>query len=154
MLEGISNREKIKLRAIVESDENILLQWRNDNMTRQFSRNNKLVSETEHKEWFSKVILDQSVDVQMALLDDEVVGTIRLDAKNSEAELSWTVSPEHRGHGIGGGMISAYLLSCKIRPLFASIRSDNVASKRIAESCGFKVMNEKNDFHLWRLDSF
>jgi len=69
--------------------------------------------------------------------DGVAVGTVRVDRLKDICELSWTVSPEHTGRGIGKWMVKKIANQIK-GSLKAEIRTDNYASRKIAEFAGFK----------------
>ena len=51
-------RKSFKLREIKKSDWKILLEWRNDKITRQNSFNSELISINKHKEYIENTIVN------------------------------------------------------------------------------------------------
>ena len=49
-------RKSFNLREVTKSDWKVLLEWRNDKITRQNSFNSDLVSVSEHKEYIKNAI--------------------------------------------------------------------------------------------------
>ena len=52
-------------------------------------------------------------------------------------EVSITVAPERRGTGIGRAMLQAACAQMAEADIEAAIRPDNLASRKLFESCGF-----------------
>ena len=72
----------------------------------------------------------------------ERVGSLLID---NDFEVRWKVSPEHRGKGHGKRMVSLVTLPGYV----AHIRSNDVASQRIADHAGFDLV-EDGDVQVWR----
>ena len=133
------------LRKVTFEDWRILLDWRNNLETRKNSHNVELVEEENHKKWLNSILANENRQLFIALENEIPVGTVRadFDKKNTEYELSWTISPDFRGKGIGKIMVKllADKLQAKIR---AEIKNGNIASVKIAEYAGMKFKNDEN----------
>lgn len=70
------------------------------------------------------------------------VGSLLID---NDHELRWTVAHEHRGKGCGKRMGALVTLPGYV----ARIRSDDIASQRIADQVGFDLV-EDGDVQVWR----
>lgn len=132
----------MKLRPATLGDARLLFDWRNDPETCAASLSPGPVSWDGHIGWLERVIGDPN---RMLLIfeEDGPVGTVRLDG----GELSWTVSPDHRGRGIGKAMV---LEAMSLGPTFARIKRDNLASQRVAYHAGFRLA-EDGPLQLWTL---
>ncbi|MGF6850940.1 RimJ/RimL family protein N-acetyltransferase [Chitinophaga sp. W3I9] len=79
-------------------------------------------------------------------IDNELpVGTVRADFDDqfNAYELSWSISPEVRGKGVGKEMVK--LLTDKLNTrIRAEIKSGNIASIKIAEYVGLTFKEEDN----------
>lgn len=136
-LEDLCRRQTdMNFRRPILEDSGRLLAWRNDPRTRAFSINTDSVSQKDHDAWFKGIMEAEPARVFITEKNGVPVGTIRRDAKEDGLYLSWTVSPDCRGHGIGEAMLSAFI---KAHPVVykALIKEDNTASIHIAEKCGF-----------------
>ena len=129
-------------------DRDDLLAWRNDPLTRSFSRNQDSVAPETHEIWLKGVLASESRLLFIAEVDGEPVGTVRADF-STECELSWTVAPSARGQGIGARMVSI-LARVIDGPLVAEVRVGNPASIRIAESLGMQPVAEADDWIRFR----
>ena len=139
----------MKLRLATMDDCEILFQWRNDLPTRLASHHTAPIGIEEHKDWLSKTLDDPKRKLYIAELGGKPVGTLRTDNSDGVAEISWTVAPAHRGKGIGKLMVGT-LAEAISGPIRAEVKSQNVASMRIAESAGMRLERTDGDIHHFR----
>lgn len=135
---------KIKLRSAGSSDASFILRLRNDPKTRLFSHNTEEIDRKQHAKWLKEILKNKNRKVFIAESDKIPVGVVRADYVKDAYELSWTVAPEVRGHGVGKKMVS--ILAKRItKPLRAEVKVGNAGSIRIAESVGMKLDHEDNE---------
>ena len=145
-------RKSFNLRAVVKSDWKVLLEWRNDKITRQNSFNSDLISVSEHKE-FKKNTITNTNRTQFILEYNEIpVGTIREDRlEKDEFKLSYTISPMYRGKKIGQIMMSLYLIERK--GLFlCEVEEKNDPSIKMIEKLGFKFFKSEKGVNCYKLN--
>lgn len=131
----------ITLRPATLDDADLLLRWRNDPQTRSASRNRHKVRRNDHMRWLKESLHCQGRRLLIAEEDGMPVGTVRADLSGGLLELSWTVAPGARGHGVAKNMVA--LLARQIPgPICAEVRVDNMASARVAEYAGMKLVAE------------
>ncbi len=140
---------KIRLRPATIEDADILLQWRNDLQTRRASFNTEEVTKEEHVSWLTKLLENPDRLLFIAEEDGVPVGTVRADLIDGAYELSWTVAPSSRGHGVGKTMV-ALAADLIASPILARIKAENKASARIAEFAGMKHDREVNGVLYYR----
>ena len=136
----------MKLRKATIDDWKILLEWRNDIETRKNSHNMELVQEEDHKKWLNSVLANENRQLYIGLENGIPAGTVRADwdEKTKSYQLSWTVSPDFRGQGIGKKMVK--ILADKLnQKLRAEVKMGNIASIKIAEFAGLTFKKEEND---------
>lgn len=141
----------IELRAATLEDAQLLLDWRNDDVTRANSHNTGIVTMDDHLLWLARVLADSTRQLFIATSSGEPVGSVRADHYEGTCELSWTVAPSARGTGVGKQMV-AQLASTIHGPLTAKVKPDNKASARIAEYAGMRLMGENDGILLFRRD--
>ena len=134
----------VKLRPVRFEDAETLFKWRNDPETIANSVSPFGVAWQQHVVWLRRSMERDNRKIFVAEQNGQPVGTVRID-HGPEAELSWTVAPEHRGKGIGKAIVGAV----PDRPAFARIKACNTASQRIAEFAGFKLA-EDGELQVWR----
>jgi RimJ/RimL family protein N-acetyltransferase len=138
------------LRPVTMADARLLHDWRNDPETRRNSRSGNVVPWSDHQAWLAAVIGSSDWVIRIAQWDGEPVGVVRAERLSHGWELSWTVAPHARGHGIGGRMLRIFVVGLDGR-LAAIIRRDNVASAEIAAAIGLIRIgaDERHEFERW-----
>ena len=141
----------LSFRLATLEDAELLFRWRNDNDTRANSRETAPVPWQSHLRWLEAKLRDDLCDVLIAEKDGESVGTVRIEVRNDETELSWTVAPEQRGRGIGRGIVRC---AAGLRPgrLVAYIHPDTASSETIARGAGFVPVGTEDGFRKWLRD--
>jgi RimJ/RimL family protein N-acetyltransferase len=145
-------RKFFNLREITQSDWKVLLEWRNDKITRQNVFNSDLVFVSEHKEYIKNTINNPD-RTQFILEYNEIpVGTIREDKLGKdEFELSYTISPVYRGKKIGQIMMSLYLIE-RGGSFLCEVKEENVPSIKMIEKLGFKFFKNENGVNFYKLN--
>src|SRR5262249_10111903 len=72
--------------------------------------------------------------------DGVVAGTIGSWGAPGEREVTYWIGRPHWGKGIATAALNALLAVDRSRPLHARVASDNLASRRVLEKCGFRVI--------------
>ncbi len=84
-------------------------------------------------------------DYQICLRNGEPVGFVGVVDK----DIRFAVNPNYHGQGIGKFMISK--LVEQNRDVLAKVMIDNIASKKVFESCGFKLYKQDENFLYFSL---
>lgn len=133
------------LRKATFNDWEILFNWRNDFITRKNSINQNKITKSNHKLWLSDSLMNEYREIYILEKNMIPVGTIRTDHIDiNKYILSWNISPEHRGKGLGNMILELYLKNRK-GEFLAEIKSSNIASIKIVEKNKFQLLNTKND---------
>ena len=131
------------LRPATLEDAEILFEWRNDPQVRAASHNQAEISFEDHLAWLDGSLANPNRKLYIAEEDGISVGTIRSDWAENAYTLSWTVSPEARGKGVGKRMV--LLLVKQIRePIRAEVKVGNLASMKISQGVGMQLDYIKN----------
>ena len=80
------------------------------------------------------------------VVDGEVAGTIGSWGDLGEREVTYWIGRAYWGKGIATYALNAFLTVDPSRPLHARVASDNVASRRVLEKCGFRVIATERGF--------
>ena len=145
-------RKSLNLREVTKSDWKVLLEWRNDKITRQNSFNSDLVSVSEHKEYIKNTITNPNRTLFILEYNKIPVGTIREDRLDKdEFELSYIISPMYRGKKIGQIMMSLYLIERK-GSFLCKVNEENVPSIKMIEKLGFKLFNTEKRVNFYKLN--
>jgi RimJ/RimL family protein N-acetyltransferase len=82
---------------------------------------------------------------EWVIVDDDIAGTIGSWGDAGEREVTYWIGRSYWGKGIATNALNAFLALERSRPLHARVASDNVASRRVLEKCGFGVIaTERN----------
>jgi RimJ/RimL family protein N-acetyltransferase len=132
----------MKLRKATFNDWKILLDWRNDSLTRENSFNQDEVSEQTHKLWFSDSLLNPYREIYILTDDIIPVGSIRSDnILTNQYILSWSIAPDQRGKGYGTKILEIYLQG-RTGNFIAEIKPENIASIKMVQKNGFNQLDK------------
>jgi RimJ/RimL family protein N-acetyltransferase len=86
------------------------------------------------------------VIARVIVVDGEVAGSISSWGDPDEREVTYWIGRPFWGRGIATSALEAFLAVDPSRPLHARVASDNVASQRVLEKCGFRVVATDRGF--------
>jgi RimJ/RimL family protein N-acetyltransferase len=89
---------------------------------------------------------DPSVQRRTILLDGRVVGWIGRYRTEGRLEVTYWIDRSCWGRGVATRALALFLAESPERPLFARAAKDNVASLRVLEKCGFRIVREERGF--------
>jgi RimJ/RimL family protein N-acetyltransferase len=95
---------------------------------------------------WSRLRADETVIARVIVVDGEVAGTISSWGGPDEREVTYWIGRAYWGRGIATGALKAFLTVDPSRPLHARVAYDNVASHRVLEKCGFRVVATERGF--------
>src|SRR5919108_2524001 len=95
---------------------------------------------------WSRLRADETVIARVIVVDDDVAGTIGSWGDSGEREVTYWIGRSYWGKGIATGALDAFLTVDQSRPLRARVAYDNVASRRVLEKCGFRVIATERSF--------
>jgi RimJ/RimL family protein N-acetyltransferase len=88
--------------------------------------------------------------------DGEAAGWVELRPADGEAEVSYNVDADLRGQGIASRALGAFLAWAAehigVRRARLACHVDNVASRRVAEKCGFVLVGREGDEYRFHRD--
>src|SRR3954469_23928376 len=88
---------------------------------------------------------DETALGRVIVVEDDVAGTIGSWGESGEREVTYWLGRSYWGKGIATEALTAFLAVDRSRPLHARVAFDNVASRRVLEKCGFRVVaTERN----------
>jgi RimJ/RimL family protein N-acetyltransferase len=95
---------------------------------------------------WSRLRADETVIARVIVVDGEVAGTIGSWGDPDEREVTYWIGRSYWGKGIATGALNAFLAVEPSRPLRARVAYDNVASRRVLEKCGFRLVATDRGF--------
>ena len=125
--------------------------WRNDPISRSFSRKTNLVEWNDHDAWFRKSLKNKERFLYLGINEEpphEIpIGIIRFDLVDfvrKHYEVSINIAPNARGKGLGHALLKSgtnkFLKDIDMRQcirIYASVKLDNFASIRLFTSAGY-----------------
>jgi RimJ/RimL family protein N-acetyltransferase len=132
----------MQLRKSTYNDWKILLDWRNDPITRENSFETGEVSEQTHKLWFNDSLLNPYREIYILENNNIPIGSIRSDnVSTNQYVLSWSITSNQRGNGYGTKILELFLKG-KTGNFIAEIKPENIASIKMVQKNGFNQLDE------------
>jgi RimJ/RimL family protein N-acetyltransferase len=148
------------VRRAVPADARDIWLWRNDAGTRAMSVSPDEVAWDAHAEWFSASLTDRNRSLYVGLLGDagRKVGVCRFDLAPGKAlaEASINLNPAMRGLNLSHRLLATGIrlfLADRAVDLWATVKTQNTASIRCFEGCGFILQGEAGEYGYYRLAS-
>lgn len=129
----------IVFRPATLSDADLLIDWRNDPLTRAASRNTAEVDLDWARASLAQPCREIFIVEHLVKGERDPVGTMRTDRVPEGIELSWTVAPEWRGLGVGTEMVRQFAEGFHCR-LVAHVKETNLVSQKIAQAAGLQYV--------------
>ena len=100
---------------------------------------------TEH---WTKILGDETITIQTILFNDHVAGFVASykDEEFGKLEVTYWIGKQYWGQGVATGALSEFLGQVQVRPMYARVVKDNVASLRVLEKCGFTICGADKGF--------
>jgi RimJ/RimL family protein N-acetyltransferase len=95
---------------------------------------------------WARLRADETLINRAIVVDGEVAGTIGSWGGADEREVTYWIGRAYWGKGIATAALDAFLTVDPTRPLRARVAHDNVASRRVLEKCGFRVVATERGF--------
>ncbi|MPY96767.1 MAG: GNAT family N-acetyltransferase [Actinophytocola sp.] len=138
---------ELTVRAATEDDADVLLRWRNDPVTRRFSRNHDVVRPAAHAAWLADVLAAEDRVLFVLEADGVPVATARYDKVGPGTwESNAAVAPEARGRGLGAEVLVRTQDVLRERwdahTVVGMVHEDNVASLAMLRQAGYVVRDD------------
>lgn len=142
---------RVAVRPVTREDEQRLLEWRNDPVTRSVSIAAHEIDTNEHRTWFLASLASSSRVMFIAERHGMPVGTTRFDrSRDGVWSVSIMLGPENRGRGLGTAVLEASEQALRARMpgdlhFLATVHTSNEASLRLFGSAGYVRRGVPND---------
>lgn len=122
----------MKIRPATMDDAEIVLEWRNDDITRANSFSKDIIDKDSHMNWYQRKIEDENCFLYIMENESEKIGQIRIDKVNDIGEVSYMIAPIKRGHGYGKQIIKLCesVIPKEIKTLIGLVEDHNIPSKK------------------------
>lgn len=91
---------------------------------------------------WTRILADETIAKKTILVDGRVAGNIVCFGPSNEREVGYWLGKEYWGKGVATRALAQFLSHVQERPLYAHVARHNMASIRVLEKCGFKIVGE------------
>jgi RimJ/RimL family protein N-acetyltransferase len=96
--------------------------------------------------WHKILGIDTCI-IKTILFNGKVTGSVSSYEEEGKPEVTYWLGREYWGKGIATWALKELLAShSQKRPMYARVAKDNLASRRVLEKCGFKIIGEDKGF--------
>jgi len=95
---------------------------------------------------WTKILGDDTITTRTIVFGGNVAGHIASFERFGQPEVTYWIGREYWGNGVATRALVAFLEYVKVRPLYARVAKDNVASLRVLEKCGFAITGGDKGF--------
>ena len=95
---------------------------------------------------WARILGDKTIIKKTILWQGQVAGHISRFEQFGNSEVSYWLGKPFWGQGIATWALAEFLHLVTVRPLYARAVSDNFASRRVLEKCGFTISGHNRDF--------
>ncbi len=140
----------VLLRDVTESDLPIFFEQQLDpdaNYMAAFAARDPADRDAFTAHW-TRTLGDETITIKTILFDGQVAGHVLSyqDEEFEKPEVSYWIGKQYWGKGVATTALSAFLGHIEVRPLYARVVKDNIASLRVLEKCGFIIVGEGKGF--------
>jgi len=132
------------LREANKHDCKLYFDWANDDEVRKNSISKNSIEWGNHVKWFNNKLSSDKTKMFIAELLNKPVGQIRYDFIDGQWLVDYSVANSFRGRGLGKLILKNSLTNFYDQSIKAIVKSNNLASKTVFQSLGFKQTEEKN----------
>lgn len=141
------------LREATEDDLDLLFEWVNEEGTRESAFSTDKIKYEDHKKWFEKTLKDSNIKQYIYMVGDKAIGQIRVDIREMEGEVDYSISLDNRCMGYGTDMLKKLAMLIKadfpnLKKLIAKVKPDNIASQRAFLNTGYSRLYELFELDL------
>lgn len=139
----------VSLRDITESDLPIFFEHQLDpaaNHMAAFTAEDPTDRAAFMTKWMSKILPNKSGINKTILFENQVVGNVMSWEHDGKREICYWIDRKYWGKGIASMALTQFLSEVSVRPLYARAAKDNLASIRVLEKCGFKLIGHDKGF--------
>ncbi|MBQ8823225.1 MAG: GNAT family N-acetyltransferase [Lachnospiraceae bacterium] len=129
----------IYLRKATLADAEMILEWRNDAVTREHSFSKDEITLETHTNWMKNKLADVSCTMYILMDGEACVGQLRIDKVDNVGEISYMIAPDKRKMGYGKRIIALAeeIVSGDIKALMGLVEKVNEPSKKCFQASGY-----------------
>jgi RimJ/RimL family protein N-acetyltransferase len=97
-----------------------------------------------------RILSDPTVIMKTILWEGHIAGTVGSFLWDGKPQVTYWIGKEFWGNGIATQALTEFIRIVNRRPLYASVATDNLASIRVLEKCGFAMRGSGKAFAKMR----
>lgn len=132
---------EVTLRAVEEADLPIFFAQQADEEARRRAAFPGRAREEFFAHW-RKILADPNCILRTVMFEGRVAGNVVCWGMSGERNVGYWLGREFWGMGVGTAALRLFLGELPERPLVARVATENVASIRVLEKCGFVAVGE------------
>lgn len=103
-------------------------------------------NEAAFRQHWQKIMSNEAVAIQTVVVRDDVAGYVVKHEAFGDPEVSYWIGKRFWGKGVATEALRQFLGKVGIRPIYARIAFDNIASQRVLEKCHFHILSNDKGF--------
>lgn len=140
---NLSLQRKLKVRLATADDLMLLFEWANDPEVRSHSFNTASIPLEIHTSWFNTKLDSPDSKLYIADIQHKPAAHIRFEIKDHTATISYLISSDYRGKGLGHTILLKGIDQLKrdnieVTQVEGLVQKNNIASVRAFEKAGFR----------------
>ena len=142
----------VALRPSTPNDASVIFQIESDPEARQMAAFGGADDDSEaaFRARWERMLADSTVSARTVLWNGRIVGSVHHFPLFNKPSVAYWIAREVWGKGIATRALTAFLQEMPTRPLFARVATDNVASRKVLENCGFVRIGADRGFARFR----
>ena len=145
------NNKSLYLKKVNNSDADLIFDLLNETKVRKWSLNKKKIKYSDHLDWLRLRLKKKNFYFWKFKKKTKCIGLIRIEKKNKKYFLSYLISREYRGKGLGKKMILKAMNKMKKNKnrVYAKSYLKNYSSNKTLTNSGFKFLNKRKNINLY-----
>jgi RimJ/RimL family protein N-acetyltransferase len=142
----------VALRPPARSDVPILFRIESDPEARRMAAfgGDDSDSQADFQARWERMLGDAALSARTVLWNGEVVGSVLRFELFQKPSVAYWIDRRFWGRGIATRALTMFLRDCPVRPLYARVAKDNLASRKVLENCGSHRSGEDKGFARFR----
>lgn len=154
----VEGGEVVSLRLAEERDAGRVWVWNNEPKSRQASVRSLPIPWSDHARWYRARLVEADTSFWIAeTAADGAIGSVRIERRGDEDQISLALTPGARGRGLGARVITQAVAARRARsgsrPIVALVKPENAASGRAFVRAGFVPEGQREVFGI-RMDVY
>ena len=137
------------LKKVEQQDCDLLFKWANDDEVRKNAFNLGKIEYNNHLRWFNNKIKSKYVYIFILFENSLPIGQIRLELKDKNAEIDYSIDLNHRAQGNGTIILNLFedrirAMSLEVNKLVGKVKYSNIPSQKAFEKSNYIKKEKKN----------